>query len=156
VYIFPGSVRQNLDPSADYKEEAIIAALIRVKLWNSVIVPRGGLDAKIDDQFFSHGQAQLFALARAMLRKSKILILDEVTSALDDEMEDVVMDIVRKEFERTTVIAVTHRLRFIQGFDRVVVMDSGNVVEVGSPQELMLQESSRFKELVDLQKRGGD
>lgn len=156
VYIFVGSIRKNLDPSSDYRDGDIIAALQRVKLWDSVIVSRGGLDAEIDDQFFSHGQAQLFSLARAILRKAKVLILDEVTSALDDEMEDVVMDIVTKEFESATVIAVAHRLRFIQGFDRVVVMESGNVAEVGSPQDLMLQESSKFKELVDLQGRGGD
>lgn len=80
-FVLPGTVRQNIDPSASYAEHAIIEALCAVHLW-TVIDARGGLDAAFEEDMLSHGQKQLFFLARAVLRKDvgKVVLLDEASS----------------------------------------------------------------------------
>lgn len=109
---------------------------------------------------FSAGQRQLFSLARALLRRSTrsklsndensggILLLDEVSSSVDQETERVMQDTVRSEFEGFTVIAVAHRLETIMDFDRVVVMDTGKIMEIGNPEVLKGLAGSRFGQLV--------
>jgi ATP-binding cassette subfamily C (CFTR/MRP) protein 1 len=79
VYILDGSVRLNVDPTTEISDENIILALEKVQLWDN-IKTRGGLDAIVDDKFLSPGESQLLVFARAMVRKSKVLILDEFTS----------------------------------------------------------------------------
>lgn len=79
VFILDGSIRLNVDPAATSSDEEILAALEKVQLLNKILA-RGGLDATVNDDFFSQGEEQLLVFARAMLRKSKVLILDEFTS----------------------------------------------------------------------------
>jgi ABC-type multidrug transport system fused ATPase/permease subunit len=79
VYILEGSVRLNIDPTKEIPDANIVLVLEKVQLWEKINA-RGGLDAIVDDKFFSTGEAQLLVFARAMLRKSKVLILDEFTS----------------------------------------------------------------------------
>ena len=106
---------------------------------------------------FSAGQRQLLSLGRALLRRrlrarnnanSGILLLDEVSSSVDHETERVMQEIIRTEFQNYTVIAVSHRLDMIMDFDRVVVMDTGRIVEVGNPALLAGRTDSRFGDLV--------
>ena len=110
---------------------------------------------------FSAGQRQLFSLARALLRRTTraklsndensggILLLDEASSSVDQETEQVMQDTVRSEFKGFTVIAVAHRLEMIMDFDRVVVIDTGKIVEIGNPEVLRGLAGSRFRELVN-------
>lgn len=151
VYIFSSTVRENLDPSKKHTEDKIIETLEKVQLWTTSISPRGGLDAQIDDKFFSHGQAQLFALARAILRKPKVLLLDEITTSLDQDTTKLVQRVIEEEFRGVTVLAVAHHLDFITDFDRVVVMDQGRIIEVGEPSALMIKDNGRFRSLVEIQ-----
>ena len=144
-FILNNSVRRNIDPSQSIPEEQIINALTKVHLW-SIIESRGGLDQEMGSQPFSQGQQQLFCLARAMLRDSRILILDEATSNVDLETDKWMQEIIRKEFKGHTVITVAHRIETILDSDVVAVLDKGVLVEFGSPEGL-LSRPSLFKEL---------
>ncbi|RDL35032.1 uncharacterized protein BP5553_06963 [Venustampulla echinocandica] len=150
-----GSVRHNMTLwSTDISDKDIIRVLQRVNLWDN-IESLGGLNMKLDsDRMLSQGQAQLFCLARAMLKKRSILILDEATSSVDRDSETIMQNIIRDDFESTTVIAVVHRLRSIVDFDRVVVMDKGAIVECGKPRELLKNQKSKFKLMWDQSESG--
>ncbi|KAF4311832.1 Metal resistance protein YCF1-like protein 2 [Botryosphaeria dothidea] len=146
-YIFDGSVRFNADPSESLSDDEITAALQKVKLWDKV-EQRGGLDAVIDDNFFSQGQSQLLMCARAMLRKSKVVVLDEATSSLDNETSAIIDDVVQTWFQDRTVISIAHKLNSIMEFDKVAVLDSGDLVEFDHPRALLSRDSV-FRELYD-------
>ncbi|GJC89663.1 ABC transporter atnG [Colletotrichum liriopes] len=146
-YIFDGTVRLNLDPTETAPDSEVTAVLERVQLWDKV-EERGGLDAVIDDKFFSQGEAQLLVFARAMLRKGKVLILDEITSSLNEESSRIVDEVLRTWFHEWTVIVIAHKLESILEFDRVAVVDAGVVVEYDEPRRLLGRASS-FKALYE-------
>jgi ATP-binding cassette subfamily C (CFTR/MRP) protein 1 len=149
-FILSGSVRLNADPYAATTDQHIISALEKVGLW-SLLDSRGGLDADMNINPLSQGQQQIFCLARAMLRteKGKILVLDEATSSVDADTDLLIQKLIREEFSNFTVLTVAHRLDTIMDSDRVLVLDGGRVVEIGSPEELIKSEGA-FWEL-----RGG-
>ncbi|KAJ6005636.1 hypothetical protein N7451_003580 [Penicillium sp. IBT 35674x] len=157
VFLPDGSTFQaNLDPSHISTAAECQSILEAVGLW-SFVQEHGGLDAPMVSGTFSAGQRQLLSLGRAMLRRGVrarsnhgggILLLDEVSSSVDHETEAVMQEIVRAKFKDYTVISVSHRLDMIMDFDRVVVMDMGEIVEVGNPAVLKGTPGSRFADLV--------
>lgn len=146
-FVLSSSVRANADPAGAAADAAIIDALKKVQLWDSIHA-RGGLDAQMKAQPLSQGQQQLFCLARAMLRDSRILVLDEATSNVDQETDTLMQRIIRREFARHTIITVAHRLDTIADADVVAVLSEGRLVEFGKPEELLARQS-RFRELHD-------
>jgi len=144
-FFLSDNIRFNASPSCLHTDEQIISALQKVELW-SLIEARGGLDAELTAEFFSHGQRQLFCLARAVLRKSRIVVLDEVSSSVDVETDKLMQRVIREEFREATVVSVAHRLQTIVDFDRVAVMCDGKMAEIGEPREL-LERQSRFRDL---------
>ncbi|CCF44599.1 ABC transporter [Colletotrichum higginsianum] len=140
-YIFDGTVRLNIDPTGTATGPEIETVLEKIGLRDK-IEERGGLDVAIDDKFFSQGEAQLLVLARAMLRKGKVLILDEITSSLNEESSRIVDEIIWTWFRNWTVIVIAHKLESILDFDRVAVVDAGTVVEFGEPKQLLGQASA--------------
>ncbi|UKZ47330.1 hypothetical protein TrVGV298_001548 [Trichoderma virens] len=155
-FVLPGTIRHNIDPSASYSDGAIAEALRAVDLW-TVIDSRGGLDATFEEDMLSHGQKQLFFLARAVLKKDcgKVVLLDEASSSLDKETEQMVRTTINTHFKSHTVISIAHHLETILDFDRVVVMDKGRVVEVGPPRELLQTAGhGKFKALWEANSRG--
>merc|ERR1719427_2073170 len=96
----------------------------------------------------SVGQRQLICLARALLRKSKILVLDEATAAIDLETDDLIQATIRKEFASTTIITVAHRINTIMDSDIVAVLSNGQVQECGDPKRLLENSSSVFSKMV--------
>jgi ATP-binding cassette subfamily C (CFTR/MRP) protein 1 len=144
----PGSMRTNLDPSETHDTQEITSVLSKVGLL-SLLIARGGLDIEMSSLKLSRGEMQLFAVARALLRPTKLLIVDEMTSAVDESTERRMMDLIQTEFRLSTVIAVAHRLRTITNFDLLIVMDAGCVVECGSPDELLGKSEGWFKRMWD-------
>ncbi|KAG4253240.1 hypothetical protein FPRO03_07200 [Fusarium proliferatum] len=137
-----GTVRQNLDPEALIQaDEMLIEALKKTTLW-ATIDTRGGLDADLSELGFSVGQRQLFCLARALLSHSKIVLLDEPTSSVDNATDKDVRHIIREVMQGRTVIEVTHRLDYVTDFDLAVVMKDGRVIETGNPKKLLAQDSA--------------
>jgi ATP-binding cassette subfamily C (CFTR/MRP) protein 1 len=144
-YFVAGSIRLNLDPYSTSADALIISTLRKVHLLDT-ITSNGGLGAELDPDTLSHGQRQLFCLARAILKKSKIVVLDEATSSVDRKTDELMQRIIREEFKGCTIIAVAHRLETILDFDRIAVLDKGRLVECDSPKKLLVTESA-FKEL---------
>ncbi|QYT03519.1 hypothetical protein H0G86_010468 [Trichoderma simmonsii] len=161
VFLPDGSTFQaNLDVSEEATCEECEAVLTAVGLWEFV-QERGGLDAGMNASTFSAGQRQLMSLGRALIRRSirqrkhatgaehgGILLLDEVSSSVDQETERVMQQTIKTEFKNYTVITVAHRLDMIMDFDKVVVMDTGKIVEIGSPAVLAQEAGSKFGDLV--------
>ncbi|KAG4423435.1 hypothetical protein IFR04_003402 [Cadophora malorum] len=149
-FILPGTVRVNADPLGLASDASIIAALKDVGVWD-VLEARSensgsALDASLLDRPLSQGQQQLFGLARAMLRDSAVVIIDEGTSSVDSETDFLIQKVIKEKFKDCTVICVAHRLHTIKDCDKIAVMDGGRLVEFDSPQNLLAWESL-FKEL---------
>jgi ABC-type multidrug transport system fused ATPase/permease subunit len=139
-------VRDNLDPESNVQsDDLLIDVLRKASIW-SVIEPRGGLDAKGADLGLSAGQQQLFCIARAMLSRHKVVLLDEATSSVDRATDEEIRRLVREEMEGKTVVEVAHRLEILKDFDLVVVMGEGKILEVGNP-AILLSRESEFKSL---------
>ena len=146
-FLINGTVRVNMDPTDSHSPEEIEYALRRVQLWD-IVVAKGGLTAALDVNFFSHGQRQLFCLARALLRKSKIVVLDEVTSNVDTVSDALMQRIIREEFADCTILAVAHRLETIVDFDRIAVIQDGELIEFDTV-DALLKRDSVFRELYE-------
>ncbi|KAI6774795.1 hypothetical protein HG530_001553 [Fusarium avenaceum] len=131
------SVRLNTDPAEGLADAAIEDSLKAVELWD-IVAKKGGLDVPIEELHLSHGQKQLFCIARAMIRPSPIVILDEATSSVDAYVDELVQRLVRERFQDRTVISVVHKLKSaLDDFDRVAVLDAGELREFGPPRELL-------------------
>lgn len=142
-----GTVRANIDPSNNNSLEDIERALRRVELWDVVQV-KGRCDAPLDANFFSHGQRQLFCLARALLRKSKIVILDEISSNVDVISDALMQRVIREDFADCTILAVAHRLDTILDFDRIAMIQNGELIGFDTP-EVLLKTDSAFRGLYE-------
>ncbi|KAK2127563.1 P-loop containing nucleoside triphosphate hydrolase protein [Fusarium oxysporum II5] len=150
AFIIEGSsVRLNADPAQGLSDAAIEDAMRAVELWD-IIAEKGGLDAPIETLHLSHGQKQLFCIARAILRPSPIVILDEATSSVDSHVDGLVQRVIRERFENRTVIAIVHKLQSaLEDFDMVAVLDKGELLEFGPPRQLLEEgpENSAFAAL---------
>lgn len=139
--ILPGTVRENVDPLAESSDEEIIAALQKTHLGHLLDESSFGLNSSLSPDSLSPGQCQLLSLARAIIRQSSILILDEATAYVDVRTDSLMQEIIRTEFKNHTIIAAAHRLNTIADFDAVIVMDGGYAVEYDSPQALLAKRS---------------
>jgi ATP-binding cassette subfamily C (CFTR/MRP) protein 1 len=148
--IFGGSVRYNLDPFATSTDEAIWKVLSLVNLAAKVRSMDGQLDFILSEgESLSVGERQLLCVARALLRQTSILILDEATASVDIESDNLIQQVIATQFQGATVLAIAHRLSTIMDFDRILVMDNGSVAEFGVPHELLQSSSSALLSLVE-------
>jgi len=106
----------------------------------------GGLDAQLDEggSNLSSGQRQLMCLARALLKRSKILVLDEATSQIDPETDKAIQSIIRSEFAHCTIMTIAHRLNTIADSDRILTVDKGRLAEYDSPTTLLADQNSIY------------
>ncbi|XP_020285956.1 multidrug resistance-associated protein 1 isoform X1 [Pseudomyrmex gracilis] len=144
--LFSGTLRLNLDPFDSYSDEEVWRALEHAHLKSFVKNLPNGLLHEVTEggENLSVGQRQLICLARALLRKTKVLILDEATAAVDLETDDLIQTTIRQEFKDCTVLTIAHRLNTILDSDRVIVLDKGLIVEYNSPEALLHNPSSSF------------
>merc|ERR1712083_882003 len=144
--LFSGTLRMNLDPFSAYSDQQIWAALEQSHLKSFVTDLELGLEHEVQEggENLSVGQRQLVCLARALLRKTKVLILDEATAAVDLETDDLIQGTIRKEFADSTVLTIAHRLNTIMDYDRIMVLDKGEIAEFDSVKGLMKKEDGIF------------
>ncbi|XP_077400462.1 ATP-binding cassette sub-family C member 9 isoform X2 [Vanacampus margaritifer] len=148
--LFSGSIRFNLDPERTCNDERLWEALEIAQLKNMVKGLPGGLDAVVTEggENFSVGQRQLFCLARAFVRKSSILIMDEATASIDMATENILQKVVMTAFADRTVVTIAHRVHTILTADLVIVMKRGNILEYDKPETLLEQEDGMFASFV--------
>ncbi|XP_065392891.1 multidrug resistance-associated protein 1 isoform X2 [Macaca fascicularis] len=139
--LFSGSLRMNLDPFSQYSDEEVWTSLELAHLKGFVSALPDKLDHECAEggENLSVGQRQLVCLARALLRKTKILVLDEATAAVDLETDDLIQSTIRTQFEDCTVLTIAHRLNTIMDYTRVIVLDKGEIQEYGAPSDLLQQ-----------------
>jgi len=145
--LFSGTLRHNLDPFKQYSDDAVWASLRQSHLSNFVTGLPAGLQHEVAEggENLSVGQRQLICLARALLRKTKILVLDEATAAVDLETDDLIQSTIRTESLGCTIITIAHRLNTVLDYDRILVLKEGTIAEMDSPQNLMKKEGGLFR-----------
>ncbi|XP_041981791.1 multidrug resistance-associated protein 1 isoform X4 [Aricia agestis] len=144
--LFSGTLRMNLDPFGAYSDDDIWRSLEHAHLKTFVQGLSAGLLHEVSEggENLSVGQRQLVCLARALLRKTPLLVLDEATAAVDLETDDLIQKTIRSEFASCTVLTIAHRLNTIMDSTRVMVLDRGQLVEFAPPEQLLADKNSIF------------
>ncbi|KAF1790353.1 P-loop containing nucleoside triphosphate hydrolase [Phytophthora cactorum] len=144
--LFAANVRFNLDPTGQATDNELWTAIRKSRLENFIKGLRGGLDAEVLEggDNFSVGERQLICLARAIIRDSKILCLDEATASMDHSTDEFIQTSIRREFAEATVLTIAHRVETILDYDKILVLKQGHIVEFGSPSELLNKPNSEF------------
>jgi ABC-type multidrug transport system fused ATPase/permease subunit len=148
--MFEGTLRSNLDPFDEYSDGDIWKALEGCGMVGIVRELGVGLMAEVTEygENWSQGQRQLLCLGRALLRKCKVLLLDECTSSLDFETDREIQKTIRTAFAESTVLTIAHRISTILDSDKILVMDDGVAAEFSSPKALLQDPTSLFSDIV--------
>ncbi|RUS75811.1 hypothetical protein EGW08_016438, partial [Elysia chlorotica] len=150
--LFTGSVRKNLDPFEEYSDSQLWTALDEVQLKPSISQNSEGLYKEVSEggSNFSAGQRQLMCLARALLGNTRILVVDEATANVDPITDALIQRTLRNKFRACTVLTIAHRLHTVIDSDRIMVLDAGEVVEMGRPTDLLARgEGGAFFSMVE-------
>lgn len=169
--LFSGSLRSNLDPFDEFDDENIFTALRRVELIPSdddVDVPEQrshsfhtyeelntnvftDLETPVSEggNNFSQGQRQLICLARALLKKNRIVFMDEATASVDFETDEAIQKTIASAFSECTILCIAHRLRTVIEYDKILVLDQGEIVEFANPLELLNTPESVFNKMCE-------
>ncbi|KAJ7349778.1 multidrug resistance-associated ABC transporter [Mycena albidolilacea] len=155
--ILSGTIRTTLDVFNEYEDADIFEALRRVHLVPSEDTPEEAADAVNTNLFrnldssvseggenFSTGEKQLLCMARAILKRSKILVMDEATASVDYATDELIGKTIRHEFKASTILTIAHRLRTVIDYDKVMLLDQGKIAEFDRPSVLLAKKSSKF------------
>ncbi|KAF8665348.1 hypothetical protein AX16_000367 [Volvariella volvacea WC 439] len=152
VALFSGTIRSNLDPLGQHTDRECWDVLERchlIPLLKHTPSEREPtiLDMPVSQNSLSAGEKQLMALARAVLRRTNVVIMDEATSQIDVLLDDRIQETIREELSSAIVITIAHRLKTVINYDRILVLDDGNIVEFGPPKELLTRVNGPFQEM---------
>lgn len=149
--MFSNTVRYNLDPFHTKTDEELWDVLKKVRLEEVIAALPKGLDEEVAEggENFSQGQRQLLCIARSLLRKPKILVMDEATASIDNETDAAIQEMIRENFKDATVLTIAHRLNTIMDSDRILVLEDGRIAELDTPTNLLSKEEGHFKAMVD-------
>ena len=147
--LFGGSLRRNLDPFSVQTDLDLWTALEEVQLKAMVEKLPGQLEYRVNEtgSNFSVGERQLVCLARALVQKSKIIVMDEATANVDFKTDNLIQEVIRHKFKDSTVLTIAHRLNTIMDYDKALILDGGRMVEFDKP-EILIQNGGIFAELV--------
>ncbi|KRX08449.1 P-loop containing nucleoside triphosphate hydrolase [Pseudocohnilembus persalinus] len=140
-FVFSGTIRNNLDPLNQYTDDQIIEVLKDIELFELVSNLPQGIQTDMTNvgSLFSTGQKQLICLGRCILKKSKILVLDEATANVDMKTDEFIQKKIKEKFSDCTVFTIAHRLNTIADYDKILVMEKGEVAEYDTPYNLLVQ-----------------
>ncbi|KAG1046896.1 hypothetical protein G6F43_010636 [Rhizopus delemar] len=150
--LFSGTLRSNLDPFGQHDDVELWASLKRAHLIddeNQQGENQISLDSPVTENGsnWSQGQRQLIALARALVKKSSLIILDEATSSVDFDTDHKIQKTIRTEFSDSALLCIAHRIRTVADYDRILVLDHGKVMEYDTPYTLMTKEGGIFNQM---------
>lgn len=154
IFLFGGTIRENIAYGKNgASDEEIVNAAKQANAWGFISEFKEGLDTLVGERGtqLSGGQRQRIAIARALLKDPKILILDEATSSLDSESEKLVQEALDKLMKGRTSIVIAHRLSTIRKADKILVLDKGEIVEEGTHEQLLMVENGVYRGLSELQ-----
>ena len=148
--VFSGTVRYNLDPFDLYSDDELWFALEKANLSAAVHGMGNGLQSIVAEggENMSHGQRQLLCIARALLRQQRILVLDEATASIDLETDKLIQETIRRNFNESSILTIAHRLDTIIDYNRVLVMNHGEVEELDTPYKLLSNPQSAFHQMI--------
>ena len=144
--LISGTLRYNIDPINAYKDEEIIKVIEKIGFDYLIKRNNEGLDQKISENGnnLSLGEKQLICIARGILRKTKIFVLDEATASIDIKTEDIIQKALDEILKDSTMIIIAHRIRTVMKANKILVLDNGKVVEFGTPENLTKNKNSYF------------
>lgn len=147
--MFSVTVRFNLDPFNNYSDEEIWNVLEAVEMKDAVMSFPGKLEEPVSDggENFSMGQRQLLCIARVLLRKPKVLVMDEATASVDNETDSLIQRMIREKFKECSVLTIAHRLHTVIDSDRIMLLSDGNLIEFDNPQRLLEKTDGSFASL---------
>jgi ABC-type multidrug transport system fused ATPase/permease subunit len=153
--MFSNTIRYNLDPFATASEEELWTVLQKVQMVEVIAALPDGVDHQVAEggQNFSLGQRQLICIARSLLRKPKILVMDEATASIDNTTDAQIQRMIRENFADATVLTIAHRLNTIMDSDRVLVLADGEIAEFDEPGKLLQKEGGHFRSMVEKSQR---
>lgn len=148
--LFSGSFRSNLDPFDKFSDDDLWNSLEKVQLSSKVAQLTNQLDSKVSEggKNLSIGEKQLLCLARAILKKSQIIVIDEATANVDNETDECIQTTLKAHFKTCTMLIIAHRLNTIINSDKILVIDKGTIAEYGPP-NLLLEKRGHFFNLLN-------
>jgi ATP-binding cassette subfamily C (CFTR/MRP) protein 3 len=143
--LIEGTLRENLDPAGKFTDDEMTFNMNLIGL--AYLIEDKGLDLEIkeDGKNLSVGEKQLICMVRAILRKSKIIIMDEATSSVDYNTESLIQNTILNNLKGSTILTIAHRIKTILSYDRIFVLDKGELIEEGSPKQLIEKKGSFYQ-----------
>ena len=141
-----GTLRYNIDPVKAFKDEDIIRVMKKIGFDYIINQNTDKLDQNISENGsnLSIGEKQLICITRAILRKSKIIVLDEATASIDYKTEEIIQNALKELLSNSTMISIAHRIKTVMNADKILVLENGEIIEFDTPQNLLNNKNSYF------------